>query len=235
MKPLSPLETRCYAALQAFQEQNARRPSLRELTEASAFERGSQTNDVLHRLVCKGWLDTDKLPAEPKPPTKAAETVYRRTVQQRTAKPKAPAFVPVSTGEPVSKALVRAIDAKIAAGMPIRELRHQCGVQHTQIAALRRSGFSLRTPALDSLSDYLKIRLEHIDEPRSYRDCRPSEALRQAIQVAMEPSFSLNAICRSAGVQSGRVGGFVARQMTLNLKTVDAICGVLGLELRADA
>lgn len=53
-KPLSPLESRCYAALRAFQQQHDRLPSLRELTEAAGFSDRSQTGDVLHRLVCKG-------------------------------------------------------------------------------------------------------------------------------------------------------------------------------------
>lgn len=227
MKPLSPLEIRCHAALQAFQEQHDRLPSLRELIEAAGFSGGSQTTDVLHRLVCKGWIETDKLPP-PEPPLKVV-----KTKQPRLPKPRASTFVPAPTEEKVSAVLVREIFARLEAGTTKREFLRECGVQWLQLQALLANGTSLRTPAIDRLCRYLHFRLlpSRCDR-EAYERLSPTEALRKAMADERAAGATLVEICRAAEVNANNLSEFAKGRCSLNLTTVDALCRVLGLELK---
>lgn len=228
LKPLTPLEARCYAALDAFQKQHGRLPTHRELANTLGIAR---TSDVLHRLVCKGWLETDKLPApplEPKPKCKHAPRIRRRAV-----KPTGPTFIPKTTDERISVVLVREIRDRLAAGMSMRDLRRECGVQHGQLQQLFENGTSLRAPALDRLCAHLKLELVPPGgDQKAYAGLHPTAALRKAIADERAAGASLNEICRAANVTANKTSGFALDKCSLNLKTVDALCGVLGLELQ---
>lgn len=226
-KPLSPLETRCYAALLAFQEQHARLPSQRELTEAARFSGGSQTGDVLHRLVCKGWIETDKLPApEPK-------VTQAKVKQPEPPAPKEPTFVPKSTNETVSAALIRAIRVELDGGTKWRHFHDASGVQWNQLRRLLERGTSLRTEGLDGLSLYLRLQLVPVrGDKNPYDGLNPTDALRKAIADERAAGATLVEICRAAKVNASNIGEFVNGRCSLNLATVDVLCGALGLELK---
>lgn len=168
---------------------------------------GRQTSDALHRLVCKGWIETAKL--------------LRRSPSETKS-------VAEKDSATVSATLLRQLESKLASGETFADLRRGSGVEAVQVERLRRNPQGMQLTVADRLCNYLKLSLSQNDEARK---ATLSETLRQAIVKQREAGASLNEICRAADLHLASVRQFLQKRKTLNLKTVDGLCGILGLGL----
>lgn len=179
-KPLSPLETRCYAALQAFRERHDRDPLVSELACAAELK-PSQARDALHRLVCKGWLETDQL-----------DPVPQRTIQDVKREQPIASHFP-ARHRPVSDSIIRAIESARAAGVSASSLKEATGVQRGQVQQLLQTGQSLRLDTVDRLAKQFGLRLAKLGAADWPTADPPSEALRAAIAAAIGQGATLAA------------------------------------------